>query len=438
MKAAPAAESRVELAERIDRIASQARSVACGQAQLLVEITDFTDARRFADRAAGSPVESAGSRAVAEVALALRVTAATVEHQAILGRALRDDFAQLLAACMVGDVTLAAARVVVEETAVLEPLQRRALDADVTADALCMTPSRLRRATRRRVLRADADAAVKREALARAKRSVHAVMHADGVGTLSALLSAEETVRCWQALDSYARGVRADGDPRSIAALMVDTFVERLTGATKSAPPAMSVSVVISAAALFGETTDPATLDGYGAISPELARHLIHQAAATGTVSLRRLVCDPFDGSLIHADTGRRLVDGELRAFLTAADVQGCRMPGCEAPFRHADHLQAWVDNGPTSGANTHGLCVGSHVTRHHRGWRLSEQPHPRGGRPTVVWHTPTGHTYSSPPPAVLGPGSIRHRRPARHRVPRVDIRWPAPADRRIELHLRR
>ena len=51
---------------------------------------------------------------------------------------------------------------------------------------------------------------------------------------LGATLPAEQALACWAALDSHARGRRADGDDRPIAQIMSDTLVERVTGAARA------------------------------------------------------------------------------------------------------------------------------------------------------------------------------------------------------------
>jgi hypothetical protein len=397
----------VSMAERIEQIAGLDRLIASLQARQLVVVNGLVEDRCGLDLADGVPVELAGREAAREIALARRVSPVTVTHQLVFAHAVTADHPCLLAACLDGSVSLGAARVVVDETAPLTSDQRRGIDAAVTADALVMTPGRLRRATAYRVVGVDPDAAAKREQVARAKRNVRIIAHPDGVGTLAALLPAEQAVACFEALDSHARGLRADGNERSITELMADELVERLTGLTTATGVGVEVDVVIAASSLLGETSQPAVLNGYGAISPDLARRL----AAGESVFARRLVCDPFDGQLIHTDTHRRRFDGALRRFLRTAD-QRCRMPVCDAPIRDLDHIESHHRGGPTSAMNAQGLCRRCHITKHSAGWKVdSNLPSPRG-RPDLTWTTPTGHSYRSRPPPALGPGSIDPRRP--------------------------
>jgi Domain of unknown function (DUF222)/HNH endonuclease len=394
------------MGERIEQIAGLDRLIASLQARQLVVVNGFVETRRQLDLADAVPAESAGEHAVREIALARRVSPVTVTHQMVFAQALTLDHPKLLAACLDGSVTLGAARVVVDETAPLTSDQRRAIDAAVTGDALVMTPGRLRRATARRVIGIDLDASAKRERVARAQRNVRIIAHPDGVGTLAAFLPAEQAVACFDALDSHARGLRAEGDERTIQELMADTLVERVTGLTRATGVGVEVAVVIAASSLLGETTQPATLNGYGAITPALARRL----AAGDSVIARRLVCDPIDGQLICTGTHRRRFDGVLRRYLRAAD-QRCRMPVCDAPIRDLDHVESHHHGGPTSGMNGQGLCRRCHTTKHSSGWIVDINLPPFRGRPDLTWTTPTGHSYHSRPPPALGPGSIDRRR---------------------------
>ena len=251
---------------------------------------------------------------------------------------------------------------------------------------------------------------------------------------------------------------------------MCDTFVERLTQQatppsqrSATGEPAVDVGVVIAASSLLGADYEPAHLVGYGAISAGMARQL-----ATGpSVFGRRLVCDPTSGELIDCDTRKRLFDGPLRSFIRTAD-QTCRRPGCESPIREIDHLQAHSRNGPTNGANGTGYCRADHGTKHSPGWDVRsapawaparamwQQPPPldwsrrrRSGlpdrahgtrhltnmglegevprdhlsrRPSITWSTPTGHSYVSPPPPVLGHGSVPVADSVQKAIRRLDL----------------
>jgi hypothetical protein len=68
-------------AERIDRIKALDRAANMIQAALTAETAAFAQQRRGKDRAAGAPDDAAGRGAAFEIAMARRVSKATVDHQ---------------------------------------------------------------------------------------------------------------------------------------------------------------------------------------------------------------------------------------------------------------------------------------------------------------------------------------------------------------------
>ena len=112
--------------------------------------------------------------------------------------------------------------------------------------------------------------------------------------------------------------------------------------------------------------------------------------------TVRRLACDATiipavlgsDGQVLDVGRARRLIDGPLRRALVLRD-RGCAWPGCERPSRwcHGHHIQAWVDGGPTSLANSVLLC-GFHHREIHKGWwkvRIAGDGHPDFIPPTYL-----------------------------------------------------
>ncbi|MDQ3416038.1 MAG: DUF222 domain-containing protein, partial [Actinomycetota bacterium] len=95
-----------------------------------------------------------------------------------------------------------------------------------------LTPGRLAQAAERRVLAADPLAADKRAERARLLRSVRLSDPIDGTAVVLARLRAEEALAVFTRLDRTARGMRRDGDERSIDDLMADVLVESLLGVT--------------------------------------------------------------------------------------------------------------------------------------------------------------------------------------------------------------
>jgi len=132
------------------------------------------------------------------------------------------------------------------------------------------------------------------------------------------------------------------------------------------------------------------------------------ELAERASVWLRRLFTSPSDGSLVAMDSRRRTFDGLLRRFLVTRD-QVCRTPWCDAPIRHIDHITAAADDGETTAVNGQGLCARCNYTKELPGWETELVPDPDrgrssdGGRHRVRTTAPTGHTYESVAPPVLG-----------------------------------
>ncbi|WP_197380833.1 HNH endonuclease signature motif containing protein [Mycolicibacterium mengxianglii] len=88
-----------------------------------------------------------------------------------------------------------------------------------------------------------------------------------------------------------------------------------------------------------------------------------------------------------------------LREFVKSRDLT-CRIPGCDraADWGDLDHSIAWGEGGPTHGSNLNGKCRHHHMIKTFRdGW--SEIQKPDG---TILFTTPTGHTYVSEPTSRL------------------------------------
>lgn len=383
---------------KVDRIAAWERVIAHAHARQALVIADFASQRACEDRAAGVTSAEAGKYAAEEVALARRVSPAAAGHQIEFARGLVEHHPATLEALLRGAISMPAARTVVAECELLDAVARRAVDADIALEAPELTAGQVRVAVRRRVIEADAEAAAKRARKARSRKRISLLPADDGVAGLLASLPAEQAVACWVALDHHARGVRGDGDDRSIDSIMCDTLVERITGQRRATDVRVEVGIVISAGSLLGADETPATLGGYGAISAELARELADSKFAWA----RRLVCDPLDGQVVAVGSRRRRFIGGRRRFIVARD-QVCRLPVCDARIRDADHRIPYAHGGTTDVENGQGLCERTHYCRDHPGWRLEAEPE----SDSVTWITPTGHRYESHPPPALGHGSL-------------------------------
>ena len=231
--------------------------------------------------------------------------------------------------------------------------------------------------------------------------------------SLNALLPVAQGVATYAALRRHAESLRAQGNPRSIAQIMADTLVARVTGqddATVPTTPAIEIGLVMPERTLLRGSHEPAYLSGYGAVPASLARLLVLDA---DKVWLRRLYADPQTGELVAMDSHRRTFTGKRRQLLVLRD-QVCRNPWCGAPIRHADHADPVARGGSTSRVNGQGLCEACNYAKETPGWRVDVVD---GGGHVISITTATEHRYRSKAPPL--PGAEPNRTPEQ-RVRRI------------------
>ncbi|WP_143426991.1 HNH endonuclease [Georgenia soli] len=129
---------------------------------------------------------------------------------------------------------------------------------------------------------------------------------------------------------------------------------------------------------------EAAHLDGYGPITPDIARAL----AAGGT--WRRLITDPLSGVVTDLGRTRYRPPAALQDLVRARDTT-CVRPACTVPARRAqiDHTKAWSAGGTTALHQLGSMCNRDHTTKTVGAFHVT-QPEPG----IFVWTTPSGHTY--------------------------------------------
>ncbi|QDB80122.1 DUF222 domain-containing protein [Georgenia wutianyii] len=127
-----------------------------------------------------------------------------------------------------------------------------------------------------------------------------------------------------------------------------------------------------------------AELDGYGPITPDVARAL---ALSGGT--WQRLVTDPLSGRLLDVGRTRYRPPAAIAELVRARD-RTCVVPGCSTPAAGCDldHVVPYPQ-GPTSALNLAALCPADHTLKTLGSFRLR-----RTGQGTFEWTTPSGHRY--------------------------------------------
>lgn len=384
-------------ANRIDAIVALDRVAAAALADQLRQIAELY-AGRIAQMGIGQgdPALSV----IGEIGMARNISPSAAGT--LFGLALgMSRLPKTLALLEAGQISESVARAVVKKSEALSVDDFDVLDGEIAPVLPGLTHVRARAVTARAIIRIDAEAARIRAERNRADQRVSMFPDTDGVAILQIRGPAEQIVATYNSLDAYSRGLRSAGDDRTGGQIMCQTLVERVTGRAHADAADVQVGLVMDAATLVGADGEPVELIGYGPIAPSVADDII---AAAPNPSIRRLLVDPVDGTLIVHEPHRRHFDAPTRKHIRTRD-RLCRQPGCDARIRDDDHIHDHALGGLTTVDNGQGLCRRSHTLKHQPGWKVSAQ-----GKATI-WQTPTGHTYRSNPPALLPKDAPGHQR---------------------------
>jgi hypothetical protein len=382
---------------RIDAIVALDRLIRAAQAEQTAQIAAMYSERasvmRLSDGDPALPV-------IGEVAMARNIgpTAAGTQVGFAIGIARMPHIFDLFKAGVISEPT---ARAVVTETCCLHIDDIPLADAELADKIVGMTTMQAKHAAARVVIGIDAEAAHDRATRNRADARVTLHPETDGVANLNIRGPAEQILAAHKALDDWAQGLRSAGDPRTAGQIMQQTLVERVTGQSHADDITVEINLVLDAETLIAGGDNPVELEGYGPISPDVADEIIARAP---TATIRRLLTDPVDGTLIAREPRRRRFNARTAAHIKVRDRR-CRQPGCDAKIRHHDHVHDYQHGGPSTKDNGQGLCARSHTIKHQPGWKVTTH-----GK-TTTWQTPTGHQYHSNPPPLLPhttPGHLR------------------------------
>lgn len=369
------------------------------------------------------PAAQQGKGLGLQVALARRESHHRGRQHLGLATVLTNEMPCTLQALRAGRISEWRATLVARETACLSREHRGQVDRLLgDGDALHRASDRgLVGELRRMTYRLDAESVVSRRRRAESDRGVWLRPAPDTMTYLTALLPVVEGVGVYAALTRAADTARAAGDERSRGQVMADLLVTRALGQPGGRPqvPVM-VNVVVSDQVLLGgsDTDGPGEVDGYGPVPGSLVRDL-----ATGgpraAVALRRLYARPADGGLVAMDSRSRCFPAGLAELIRLRD-RTCRMPWCDAPIRHIDHVRPVADAGSTAASNGQGLCEACNHAKQARGWT---QEVVAGPHHDVVTKTPTGERHRSRAPVCPRPAAVSQHPPDHERhEPRRDL----------------
>src|SRR6201747_1830852 len=352
----------------LDVIARCERLIAMLQGEQLSAMASFMHTQTVG-RAWGRESETAFASAFAEIRLVLGVAPSTSDSRVGEAVDLARRLPVTLAALCAGELTLSKAKVILEETVNLDAGQCARLEPELVALGSGRTPGNLRRMTRTRVERIDAEAVRKRTERARIERRVQLCPEGDGRYALRAYLPAEEAIAVFGVIDTLAHANRVAGDDAGIDALRADALVDLiLNPGGQGSRVRYEMRVLVPFGTLLGTEDTPGHVPGQGRIPAEVTPLL----AADST--WRRLLTDPDTGTALDLGADRYQPSDRLAEYIRTRD-QTCRFPGCRrsAWRTYLDHTIALDFGGRHIRLNLQAAC-----RRHHRINTYPAGPPPR------------------------------------------------------------
>ncbi|MBV9350732.1 MAG: HNH endonuclease [Mycobacterium sp.] len=390
------------LVERICA-ASRSENQAAGQRLVAIGELDVLRLREVGERETWST--DTQEAVTAEVAAALRVSQALAASYFYYSRAMRMRLPRVGALLVAGDISYSVFQTIVYRTDLItDPDVMAAVDAQLAVKARrwpSMTRGRLAAQVDQVVAGADRDA-VRRRREQQADREFSIWDSGNGLTEVFGRLIATDAHAVDARLDALAAMVCAD-DPRTHKQRRADAMGALAAGADRlgcrcgradcradatPVPPPVVIHVVANKTSLDGTAQTPGSMIGADAVIPaELVTELARSA------KLRPLI-HPADAPPEDAYAPSRA----LADFVRCRDLT-CRFPGCDRPAVHCDldHTIPYGDGGRTHASNLKCLCRLHHLVKTFWGWR--DQQLPDG---TVIWASPTGHTYVTTPGSAL------------------------------------
>jgi hypothetical protein len=383
-------------------------------AELWLAIAEVLDEARlepdvYVDAALTMPAsereEFAVRAAVADLAVRLGLSEASVRGHAFDADTLRTRLPRLWATFCAGEVNPMNARTAAD---LVRSLPDEADPAARFDDALSgiahLAPGRFR--MRARVLREriHSIALAERAATAAQTRGVWVDNDVDGMAFLTMRLPAEVAHRAFARIDKAARTLSRDADEaRTLDQIRADAAGDLLVDGMLEGGgvPRVSVAITVPVMTLLGHDDEPGILEGYGPIDAATARRLAAHAP-----SFTRLLTHPVSGALLDIDRGVYRPPADLKRWLQVTDVT-CAFPGCARLARNSDidHIVDRQFDGKTRASNLVHLCRHHHRLKHNTRWSLramERRSHPAsegGPEGRVEWASPTGHRRAQDPP---------------------------------------
>jgi hypothetical protein len=372
---------------------------------------------------------------VSETACLLRVAERTVERMMDQSLWLLSAPATYEALCN-GEISYRHATALVDQMRTMPDAEQAAFEESVLPVARTLPVGRFTDKARRLREKLHPESIVTRTKNALAERRTYWEAAADGMGWLHWYGTAEQTKGACDRINGLAVSLKRAGDPtvdgsaekegtpggtdapttgsgaafgmnRSAAELPVRTLDQLraditaallLNGVTPTGMGAGirgTVMVTVPVLSLLGLDEEPATLEGYGPISPETAREIAGHAS-----SFTRLLTHPESGVVLSLGKTQYKNTKAMKKWLRVRD-ETCRFPGCSRPAvtSDIDHTNAWADGGTTDSDNLAHLCEAHHRLKHLSQWSVKQE-----ADGVLLWTSPGERSYRTDPANPMGP----------------------------------
>jgi hypothetical protein len=392
----------------VDAVLATSKLDSAVQARRLTEIGELWDRRkRQAEPECELDLIDPREALAAEIAAAIAITSARAMGLIRLGEALRDRLPKVAGVFAKGDIDPAMVSAIVHRTALIEdPAHIAKVDA-----VLARRSPKWTNFSRKKIAeyidswvgRFDPEG-VREPRKPTENRYLDVVSSSEGMAGIFGNLHVQDAIVFDERIDQLVATVCAE-DPRTTAQLRADAVValaerqDRMActcGAQDCAgeAPAPARDVVINVLAesstVNGDDAAPGYVSGFGPIAADSVRELKKQAR------IKPLVIP----TAVPAEPGYR-PSKALAEFVRQRDLF-CRFPGCDCPAAQCD-----IDHtipypwGPTHPSNLKCLCRKGHLLKTFyvgaNGWTDRQL-----GDGTVIWTSPTGHTYTTKPGGSL------------------------------------
>lgn len=364
-----------------------------------------------------SPQVAARRVATSELAAATRISEREAEQLVADSAALVHQLPETLESLRSGRLSYRHASILVDEARSLPAEAWSSFEAAALPEAEMRTASGFRQRARALRERLHPDSIAERRRTAEESRSVQLEPGRDGMAWLTAHLPAEQAMGAFRRLTEIAASLADAEEPRTLAQRRADVFADLLvdgvlpdSGLGRGVRANVLVTVPVlslldpgrapaETGASDGRSTAvssaqvPATLEGYGPISDDVARRLAAHAP-----SFVRLLTHPETATVLSVGRDRYSVPRDLKLWLRIRD-ETCRFPGCGRAAANADidHTVDWQHEGATRHDNLAHLCEAHHRLKHQTDWRVNQ-----AGGGALEWCAPSGRRYRTEPALSL------------------------------------